>query len=48
MEKTKKVQLVDIGDSFDKDRIDKTVFKGDVSDFPNYRYLGFGSILLLF
>ena len=32
---------------FDKDRLDKNVFKGDVSDFPNYRYLGFGSILLV-
>ena len=32
---------------FDKDRIDKTVFKGDVSDFPNYKSLGFGSILLV-
>ncbi|MDD2896171.1 MAG: glycosyl hydrolase [Aliarcobacter sp.] len=32
---------------FDKDRIDKHVFAGDVSDFPNYRYLGFGSILLV-
>ena len=32
---------------FDKDRIDKHVFTGDVSDFPNYRYLGFGSILLV-
>ena len=32
---------------FDKDRIDKHVFTGDVSDFPNYKYLGFGSILLV-
>jgi exo-beta-1,3-glucanase (GH17 family) len=32
---------------FDKDRIDKHVFTGDVSDFPNYRYLGFGSLLLV-
>ncbi|AXX90478.1 glycosyl hydrolase [Arcobacter suis] len=33
---------------FDKDRADKNVFKGDVSDFPNYKYLGFGSLLLIF
>jgi exo-beta-1,3-glucanase (GH17 family) len=32
---------------FDKDRLDKNVFKGDVSNFPNYKYLGFGSILLV-
>ena len=32
---------------FDKDRADKHVLSGDVSDFPNYRYLGFGSILLV-
>lgn len=33
---------------FDKDRLDKNVFTGDVSDFPNYKYLGFGSLLLIF
>ncbi|PUE65424.1 glycoside hydrolase family 17 protein [Arcobacter caeni] len=33
---------------FDKDRADKNVFAGDVSDFPNYKYLGFGSLLLIF
>ena len=33
---------------FDKDRLDKNVFAGDVSDFPNYKYLGFGSLLLIF
>ncbi len=32
---------------FDKDRLDKNVFAGDVSDFPNYKYLGFGSIILI-
>jgi exo-beta-1,3-glucanase (GH17 family) len=32
---------------FDKDRVDKHVFTGDVSDFPNYKSLGFGSILLV-
>lgn len=32
---------------FDKDRVDKHVFTGDVSDFPNYKYLGFGSLLLV-
>jgi exo-beta-1,3-glucanase (GH17 family) len=32
---------------FDKDRVDKHVFTGEVSDFPNYKYLGFGSILLV-
>ena len=33
---------------FDKDRLDKNVFTGDVSNFPNYKYLGFGSLLLIF
>jgi exo-beta-1,3-glucanase (GH17 family) len=32
---------------FDKDREDKNVFEGDVSNFPNYKYLAFGSILLV-
>ena len=32
---------------FDKDRMDKNVFKGEVSNFPNYKYLAFGSILLI-
>lgn len=32
---------------FDKDRLDKNVFAGDVSDFPNYKYLGLGSIVLV-
>lgn len=32
---------------FDKDREDKNVFKGDVSNFPNYKYLAFGSLLLI-
>lgn len=32
---------------FDKDRLDKNVFAGDVSNFPNYKYLAFGSILLI-
>jgi exo-beta-1,3-glucanase (GH17 family) len=32
---------------FDKDRLDKNVFAGDVSDFPNYKYLAFGSIFLI-
>lgn len=32
---------------FDKDRNDKNVFAGDVSNFPNYKFLGFGSILLV-
>ncbi|MCX6076176.1 MAG: glycosyl hydrolase [Campylobacterales bacterium] len=33
---------------FDKDRVDKHVFAGDVSNFPNYKPLAFGSLLLLF
>ena len=33
---------------FDKDRNDKNVFKGEVSDFPNYIYLLLGSIFLIF
>jgi hypothetical protein len=33
---------------FDKDRTDKKVFNGDVSNFPNYKHLGFGSLSLLF
>jgi len=33
---------------FDKDRIDKMVFNGDVSNFPNYKLLGFGSVSLFF
>jgi exo-beta-1,3-glucanase (GH17 family) len=35
---------------FDKDRNDKNVFAGDVSNFPNYKYLAFGtlSLILLF
>lgn len=32
---------------FDKDREDKNVFQGNVSDFPNYKYLAFGSISLI-
>ncbi len=32
---------------FDKDRVDKHVFAGDVSNFPNYKPLALGSILLL-
>uniref|UniRef100_UPI004048DFFC glycoside hydrolase family 17 protein n=1 Tax=Aliarcobacter sp. TaxID=2321116 RepID=UPI004048DFFC len=32
---------------FDKDRLDKNVFKGDVSNFPNYKYLAFGSVFLV-
>jgi exo-beta-1,3-glucanase (GH17 family) len=32
---------------FDKDRADKNVFAGDVSDFPNYKLLALGSILLV-
>ncbi len=32
---------------FDKDRLDKNVFAGDVSDFPNYKYLAFGSFFLV-
>jgi len=32
---------------FDKDRLDKNVFAGDVSNFPNYKSLAFGSILLI-
>jgi exo-beta-1,3-glucanase (GH17 family) len=32
---------------FDKDRLDKNVFAGDVSNFPNYKYLAFASILLI-
>jgi len=31
---------------FDKDRIDKNVFNGDVSNFPNYKLLAFGSVFL--
>lgn len=31
---------------FDKDRIDKKVFYGDVSNFPNYKLLALGSLLL--
>ncbi|WP_309500241.1 glycosyl hydrolase [Sulfurovum sp.] len=33
---------------FDKDREDKKVFYGDVSNFPNYKPLALGSILLFF
>ncbi len=33
---------------FDKDRIDKKVFHGDVSNFPNYKLLALGSVLLFF
>ncbi len=32
---------------FDKDRMDKKVFFGDVSDFPNYKPLALGSFLLV-
>ncbi|MGE0051758.1 MAG: glycosyl hydrolase [Arcobacter sp.] len=32
---------------FDKDRLDKNVFSGDVSNFPNYKYLAFGSLVLI-
>lgn len=32
---------------FDKDRVDKNVFSGDVSNFPNYKLLGLGSIILV-
>ena len=32
---------------FDKDRLDKNVFAGDVSNFPNYKYLAFASLLLI-
>lgn len=32
---------------FDKDRLDKNVFSGDVSNFPNYKKLAFGSIALI-
>jgi len=32
---------------FDKDRLDKNVFKGDVSNFPNYISLAFGSLFLI-
>ena len=32
---------------FDKDRNDKNVFAGDVSDFPNYQYLAVGSVFLV-
>ena len=32
---------------FDKDRNDKNVFAGDVSDFPNYKYLAFGTLALI-
>lgn len=31
---------------FDKNRIDKKVFNGDVSNFPNYKLLAIGSMLL--
>ncbi|MFA6191093.1 MAG: glycosyl hydrolase [Sulfurimonas sp.] len=31
---------------FDQDRVDKHVFAGDVSNFPNYKPLAFGSLLL--
>lgn len=33
---------------FDKDRGDKNVFKGEVSDFPNYKYLAFAAGVLIF
>ncbi len=32
---------------FDKDRVDKKVFDGDVSNFPNYKPLALGSIALV-
>lgn len=32
---------------FGKDRVDKNVFKGDVSNFPNYQPLAFGSLFLV-
>ncbi|QKF81712.1 glycosyl hydrolase [Halarcobacter ebronensis] len=32
---------------FDKNREDKSVFSGDVSNFPNYKYLAFGSFVLV-
>lgn len=32
---------------FDKNREDKNVFSGDVSNFPNYKYLAFGSFVLI-
>lgn len=32
---------------FDKDRADKNVFSGDVSNFPNYKMLALGSIFLV-
>ncbi len=32
---------------FDKDRLDKNVFSGDVSNFPNYKLLALGSIFLV-
>lgn len=32
---------------FDKNRDDKNVFKGEVSNFPNYQYLAFGTFLLI-
>ena len=32
---------------FDKDRLDKNVFEGDVSNFPNYKSLAFASVLLI-
>jgi len=32
---------------FDKDRLDKNVFAGDVSNFPNYKSLAFGSVFLI-
>lgn len=31
---------------FNKDRVDKKVLNGDVSNFPNYELLAFGSVLL--
>jgi exo-beta-1,3-glucanase (GH17 family) len=32
---------------FDKERVDKNVFSGDVSNFPNYKMLALGSIFLV-
>ncbi|MDK9693555.1 MAG: glycosyl hydrolase [Sulfurimonas sp.] len=32
---------------FDKERMDKNVFGGDVSNFPNYKLLAFGSVALV-
>jgi exo-beta-1,3-glucanase (GH17 family) len=32
---------------FDKDRLDKNVFAGDVSNFPNYKYLAFGTLVVI-